>query len=295
MIDNQPLIDSWGGGVNSTALILGQYERGIIPDAILFADTGGEKPETYAFLETFQTWLAAHSMPPIIVVRKKSMYTSLEDNCLRKKMLPSRAYGLSSCADKYKVHPQDKWCNHWEPAKECWKSGKLVFKAIGFDAGEMHRANRAGSYPVPARKVEAPQQRSLFPLDVIAVNEPKRKKGKPKYEYIYPLIEWGWKREDCVAAIQRHGLPVPVKSACFFCPASTKQEVLWLAKHHPELFERALTMESGAENLRTVKGLGRHWTWRELVEAGLMEREFFSEVKQTACICFDGQEVSDEG
>jgi hypothetical protein len=36
---------------------------------------------------------------------------------------------------------------------------------------------------------------------------------------------------------------VPIKSACFFCPASKKWELFWLAGKHPELFERALLME----------------------------------------------------
>ena len=37
---------SFGGGVNSTALLIGLEERDERPDYILFADTGGEKPET---------------------------------------------------------------------------------------------------------------------------------------------------------------------------------------------------------------------------------------------------------
>jgi len=38
---------SFGGGTNSTAMLVGMWERGERPDAILFADTGGEKPHTY--------------------------------------------------------------------------------------------------------------------------------------------------------------------------------------------------------------------------------------------------------
>ena len=42
---------SFGGGVNSSAMLIGMHERGITPDAILFSDTGGEKPETYQHIE----------------------------------------------------------------------------------------------------------------------------------------------------------------------------------------------------------------------------------------------------
>ena len=35
-------IVSYGGGTNSTAMLVGLWERGERPDAIVFADTGGE-------------------------------------------------------------------------------------------------------------------------------------------------------------------------------------------------------------------------------------------------------------
>ena len=38
---------SYGAGTNSTAMLIGLHERGERPDLILFADTGGERPETY--------------------------------------------------------------------------------------------------------------------------------------------------------------------------------------------------------------------------------------------------------
>jgi hypothetical protein len=66
--------------------------------------------------------------------------------------------------------------------------------------------------------------------------------------------------------IQAAGLPVPMKSACFFCPASKRQEILWLREHHPELLQRALDIESNAEaNLTSVKGLGRSFSWRQFL------------------------------
>jgi hypothetical protein len=221
-------------GVNSTALLCGLAERGIRPDLILAADTGGEKPETYAFRDEIALWLPRVGFPELVMVRNDGMYSSLEDNCLRKQMLPSKAYGYSSCSDKYKIRPQNKYCNNWLPARACWAAGGKVQKAIGYDAGEPHRAKKAED---------------------------------DRYRYWYPLIEWDWAREECLAAIQRHNLSIPVKSACWFCPASTKREVLELADKHPELMARALAMEqNAAPNLQTVKGLGRKWAWKWLLE-----------------------------
>ena len=41
-----PMVVSFGGGVDSTAMIIGLAERSIVPDAIVFADVGAEHPET---------------------------------------------------------------------------------------------------------------------------------------------------------------------------------------------------------------------------------------------------------
>jgi hypothetical protein len=55
---------------------------------------------------------------------------------------------------------------------------------------------------------------------------------------------------------------VPLKSACFYCPATKKQKILWLQEHHPDLLERALAIERRAQAcLRSVKGLGRSFSW----------------------------------
>lgn len=51
---------SFGGGTNSTAMIIGMYLHKIPIDLILFADTGGEQPHTYEFIETFNVWLEKH-------------------------------------------------------------------------------------------------------------------------------------------------------------------------------------------------------------------------------------------
>lgn len=254
-----PLIVSWGGGVNSTAVLIGLRQRSIRPDLILFADTGGEKPETYAYLEILQEWLEAQEWPRIIVLRKNSIYKSLEDNCLSKGMLPSLAYGFKSCSDKWKRQPQDKYANHWPPARKCWDAGGKVRKVLGYDAGEQRRA----------RITEDGQ-----------------------YSYWYPLIEWEWYREDCIRAISKANLPLPAKSACFFCPAAKKAEVLDLSRNHPELFNRAIEMEHRAlPNLTVVRGLGRHWSWEELVKnQNSPALAVLPETVAAPCYCVDGSE-----
>ena len=50
----------------------------------------------------------------------------------------------------------------------------------------------------------------------------------------------------------------------FFCPSSRPKEIIDLSEKHPELLERALKMEEQAD-LRTIKGLGRNYAWKEVV------------------------------
>lgn len=59
----------------------------------------------------------------------------------------------------------------------------------------------------------------------------------------YPLIEMGLTATDCVRIIQEHGLVVPLKSSCYFCPFQPFIEWNWLKNNHPELFKKALLLE----------------------------------------------------
>jgi hypothetical protein len=253
-----PLIVAYGMGLDSTAVLVGLHQRGMRPDLILFADTGAEKPETYAYLPVIQAWLASVGFPPVTVVRyapKTAPYTTLEGKCLANATLPSLAYGQHSCALVFKRDPQDKYVKAWAPAQEAWAAGQRCIKAIGYDNGDRDCARRAKADRTVARMIE--------------------NGAKDLYEYWYPLQEWGVDRDGCVALIESAGLPVPIKSACWFCPASKKSEIVWLRDTHPVLFHRAVAMErvvaTGKHGGGTTIGLGRTFTWESLTQADAAE------------------------
>jgi 3'-phosphoadenosine 5'-phosphosulfate sulfotransferase (PAPS reductase)/FAD synthetase len=98
----------YGGGTDSTAMLIGLWKNHIPVDLILFADPGGEQPHTYAYLEIMDRWLKEHDMPPITRVwyqEKSGQRLTLEQECLRSGTLPSIAYGRKSCSLKHKVGP----------------------------------------------------------------------------------------------------------------------------------------------------------------------------------------------
>jgi hypothetical protein len=257
---------SYGGGVNSTALLVGLHERGEAPDLILFADTGGEFAVTYEVVKRVsrccQEWFGI----PIVTIsnagRPGFRHTSLEDECINNKTLPSLAFGFKGCSAKWKRQPMDRYIRDWQPAMDAWANGEKVTRLIGIDAGETHRSA------------------NLEDLD------------DPKFIYRRPLIAWDWAREECVDACKRGLGFVPTRSACWFCPASRKPEVLALAEQHPDLFDRAVALErNAAENLGTVKGLGRSYAWEVLVRADRAQLKLFPEAPAIACGCFDGEEL----
>lgn len=233
---------SYGGGTNSTAMLIGCQEKGIPVDLILFADTDAEKPHTYEHIKAVQAWLAEHGMPPIVIVRKEGL--TLEQDCLNRKALPSVAYGFKSCSDHFKLRPQRKYLESIGVINPT--------KLIGFDMDEPHRA-----IPIKGNR--------------------------------YPLIEWGWGRAECVEAIERAGLPLPGKSACYFCPSSKKVEIKVLRRMYPDLAARAVAMEKNAE-LTEVKGLGRSFAWGDLYEAEDRQQDMFAESPiEIDCGCYDGE------
>src|SRR3546814_10729824 len=65
-------------------------------------------------------------------------------------------------------------------------------------------------------------------------------------------------RLACMETILEAGLPLPIKSACFMCPASKPQELIWLHAHHPDLFMTALEIEEiSRPRFTTVEGMWR--------------------------------------
>ena len=91
-----PLVVAYGLGVDSTAMLIEFARRGVRPDLILFADTGGEKPETYTYLPVIQEYLARAGFPAVVTVRyapTRAVYDTLEAQCLHTGTLPSLAYG----------------------------------------------------------------------------------------------------------------------------------------------------------------------------------------------------------
>jgi hypothetical protein len=262
-------IVSYGLGLDSTAMLVEMHNRGMRPDLILFSDTGGEKPETYSYLPIMQAWCQRVGFPEITVVRyqpKRALYTTLEGKCLANETLPALAYGGHTCSIVFKIEVQVKHLKHHSLVQRHLAAGGRLTKLIGYDDSSADRRRRA-------KADRAVSKRQLQIADRVSCGQ---KPGADMWEtqhcdYAYPLQDWGLERAQLAAIIEAAGLPVPPKSACFYCPASQPEEVVQLRLEHPELYERALRIErlarDGKHGLTTKLGLGMgNWAWESLAD-----------------------------
>lgn len=91
---------SYGGGVNSVALLLHLLENEKPLDAVIFADTGGEVPATYEYINPIKTILKEENIP-FIYVRAKN--DNLYQRCKRRRVIPSQIWRW--CTRDLKIRP----------------------------------------------------------------------------------------------------------------------------------------------------------------------------------------------
>ena len=205
---------SYGAGVNTVAMLLRLVEEGW-RGPIVFADTGGEHPETYCHMAMMDRWLDERCLaierisfgtlteaevrdaPRRASIGRGKVATTLEQYCLTLHMVP--ILGIRRCSIIFKRSVIAAWA----------ATRGLTVQMIG-----------------------------------ISSDEPRRIRDGPGL--LYPLNDWGWSRRDCVDYIRKRHVPVPRKSGCFFCPSQRRSEWRELLEVHPDLYAMAEAMEVNA-------------------------------------------------
>ena len=172
---------AYGGGKNSTAMIIKLIQLKAPIDVIIMSDTKAEMPETYEYLPIFKKWLSENAphIPFHIVIEKDG----LTEASFKKKKLPIIARRW--CTKDYKIAPMRRLLR--SIMRE--KNKKTVVSYVGIHYHESHR---------------------MKPADVLYV------------KHCYPLVDLKLKEADCIEIIKKAGLPIPVKSGCFYCPFQSK-------------------------------------------------------------------------
>ena len=241
---------SYGGGVDSTAILLRFLEMGfdhfgIDPRrfVVVMAQTGNEFGDLRELVETHLfPRLAAAGVRVVQVARRNSTtkgdYLILEDTTepdrlhisgdyqLRDEMLAAgtipQSGGARLCSIKSKGWPLDAWMGEHIDGP--------FRHVIGFECEELTRVLK----------------------DVHAGDEENRRPW-------YPLLDWGWNRARCLDYIEEQTGARWVKSACYFCPfagqGSEKANLAERWKRYPELGADALMMEYTAQALNETQTL----------------------------------------
>ena len=128
--DDANYVVSYGGGVNSTAMIVFLVKNKLPLDYVVFSDTGDEMPETYEYLEVMRKYLERKKIPfKIVRVRKGD---SLSDRCLRRRVIPSQMW---------------RWCTRdmkVAPIHTFYRSLKShIYQYMGIDYDEIRRMKAA--------------------------------------------------------------------------------------------------------------------------------------------------------
>ena len=310
--ENAPLVFSFGAGVNSTALLCWAVANRIKIDAILFADTGNEHPETYEWIDLINDWIISNredltaNIPPIDIVR----YELQPITQRRRKIV------LAECTPNYwktwdlfvlellLVCFQDarQFIRYRTLGENCLITETLPSKAYG-KGGCSHKWKIVPIHRAIAERFpDVPMIRQWIGIHTGEKQRLLMKNGTPKplIEELnknqrifneYPLVENNLNQQACQLLCLSIFDKIPPKSSCWFCPSQRISEVRKLKEKHPDLFELGCFIERNAmENIKAggTKGLGRSFPWNDLERLTPIELAAIEAAKTyKSCSCLD--------
>jgi hypothetical protein len=231
---------SLGAGVQSSTLALMAKHGDItpMPDAAVFADTQHEPAGVYKWLD----WLETQLPFPVYRVTKGSLkaealtvrisrngnkYTRSAPPAFVK--MPERPTGLVYLWGEPEIEPEKQGLM----MRQCTVDFKILI--IQKQVRKLRREAKVGKV--------VPTVRAWIG---ISTDEAHRIKDSrvPYIENVYPLIERGVSRQDCIAWMLQHGYPKPPRSSCSFCPYHDDDEWIHLRDNEPEAFQEAVEFDN---------------------------------------------------
>ena len=212
-------IVAYGGGVNTVALLVLAAQGEIDYQTFVFSNVGddSESPGTLDYtrdiaapyarehgLELIETWRVTRDGT------RETIYERINRADTKSIVIPFRGSNgaplARDCTADFKVAVVGKWLkNHGASPRN------KATVAMGIATEEVHRANPDKAAP---------------------------------YEILtYPLLERRMRRDDCMQVIREAGLPVPPKSACWFCPFTKPRQWADMQRRNPRQFHRAAELE----------------------------------------------------
>jgi len=228
---------SLGWGVQSFTLAamsaLGELEP---VDVAIHADTTHESKLTYEFAARWTPWLEEHGVRVVTVSdpEQSATVTSFKTDIPAFTVDNSDNGGMlrRQCTHRWKINPMRKWLQDN-------RNGQQVEQWLGISLDEFQRM----------------------------------KDSDRKYiKHRWPLIERRMTRLDCMTWLDRHGIEIPPKSACTFCPFHSTAE--WRRiKQTPEDWQEAITVDEAIRKVRPPYDLYLHPSRIPLVDVDLRSEQ----------------------
>ena len=230
---------SYGGGVQSTALLVLAAQGRIDFGLFLMANVGddSEHPDTLRYVrEVAMPYAEAHGIELVELHRttKHGSVETLYERATRDgNSFPLPMFGEGGM-------PLGRAC-----------TGDFKIKVI---AKELRRRGATAKAPaIVAMGIS---------VDEIERARPGVDRRRPAEVVVYPLLELGLRRNDCENVIREAGLPVPPKSACWFCPFHGREAWRHLKRETPDLFAKAGELERIYQAKLARLGKRQQWLTR---------------------------------
>lgn len=210
---------AYGGGWQSNAALVLAAQGKLDYQTFLFCNVGddSEDPLTLRYVrEHAMPYAAAHGLELIELHRIKrdgsteTLFDRLTKPGSKSMPIPIRMSNGApmgrSCTADFKVRVMGKWMKaHGATAAD------PATVALGISVDEIGRANAS--------------------------------RHEPYERLTYPLLDLRIRRSDCPDIIRGGGLPLPPKSACWFCPFHSESAWIDMQRDRPALFTAATWLE----------------------------------------------------
>lgn len=226
-MDGTLKILSMGWGVQTWTLAammaLDEHPR---VDTLVFADTHHEGQGTYAFARKWTPWLGEHGLN-VVTVEATRTEGVREDWGTGAVMIPAfsinnqtGAFGQirRQCTHDWKITP----IRHWIRAELARRGAKPLLGAVECWQG-----------------ISWDEALRMRTSDVQYITN------------VYPLVELRMTRMDCILWLEKHNLPVALKSACTFCPFKSREEWRTLKRVGGEDWEEAVAVDEAVREKRS--------------------------------------------
>lgn len=224
-------VQSFGGGQDSSTIermiatnrqFRDQFVKGRY--LVLMADTGNEHPYTYEHVNEVKARCKASGIEFHFITNDMGYHSDKwPDLCgfyERTRTCGSKAF-FKTCTDNLKIKVIYRFLEAW------------IEREYGYRAGRKRGI-----------KEFANQHEKIDMLIGFARGEEGRvgkNKNRPKWmqnsiNFVYPLIEIGYSRQDCIDYLAPHYDYQVLPSNCMICPYLDDVELIWLERNHPEMF-----------------------------------------------------------